>query len=203
MRTQIIKHLKTRSEAIKAAVGAYNKVAKSMGRDALDEEDVLNYTYIGQFDILRDTRNQIMEKPWAKPTNRIARDAWFKSKRAAEEIIRVEVEVARLRSWMDKEEAIYVKVIEEQLPISQPLAYELKTRLALVRQAHSRIRRDLERIPSITGYKAGFSYESVSNMRVVGNETDADADEDYEAEEVANNEFDNLDEGLARAERLG
>src|SRR6201999_3296905 len=98
------------------------------------------------------------EKPWAVPANRIARDAWYKCKRATEEITRVNVEVARLRSWMEQEELIYQRTLDKCSVQSPPLAMELSRRLELVHQAHRRIRRDLERIPSISGYKPGFMY---------------------------------------------
>ena len=51
-----MKHLKARSPAIRTAIRAYNTAAKAMEppRIALKAKEVMEHSFIGQFDILRD-----------------------------------------------------------------------------------------------------------------------------------------------------
>lgn len=205
MRKQIMTHLKSRSEAIRVAVKDYNKAVKGTGRGKLDPEQVLQYSYIGQFSVLKDTRNAITEKPWAVPANRIARDAWFKSERAKEEITRVEVEVARLRSWIEKEEALYSETLKTLSERDKGLAGELSRRFTHLKHAHSRIRHDLNRIHGIYNYKPSFTYSAMSShINAAPDDAEEDAEAQHsDAEEEAQQALDNLLDGVANAEALG
>lgn len=197
-------HLKSRSEAIRAAIKSYNDAAKPAKRDLINPDDVLQYSYIGQFEVLKDTRNAITEKPWAVPANRIARDAYFKSERAKEEIIRAEVEVARLRSWLEKEEALYCERIESVTDSDIDIAGELSRRLFRLKQAHGRIRQDLDRIPSIPNYRPTFTHNPTSPQHVAAFSNGVeDPEAESDNEEAAQQALDNLLDGVALAESLG
>lgn len=199
-------HLKTRSEAIKAAIKTYNDAAGAARpkRKKLKAEDVLQYNHIGQFAVLRDTRNEITEKAWAVPANRIARDAWFKTERAKEEIIRVEVEVARLRSWMDMEEALYSRVLKEAESSDKDLAGELARRTTRLHRAHRKMRDDLDRISTIYQHRPSFVYKGnearVRIQREAEEESDDNQDDDEEGKQA---EIDNFLEGIASLDSLG
>lgn len=197
-------HLKSRSEAIRAAIKTYNDAAKPTNRGALNPDDVLQYSYIGQFDVLKDTRNSITEKPWAVPSNRIARDAWFKSERAKEEILRAEVEVARLRSWLEKEETLYCERIKSIADSDTDLAGELARRQCRLKQAHRRIRQDLDRIHGIPSYTPTFTYNPMSLQLAAALTTAVDDPEaESDNEEAAQQALDNLLDGVAHVESLG
>lgn len=197
-------HLKSRSEAIRAAIKTYNDAAKQAKRPILNPDDVLQYSYIGQFDVLKDTRNAVTEKPWAVPANRIARDAWYRSERAKEEIIRAEVEVARLRSWVEKEEALFSERIKSVADGDINLADEMSRRLSHLKQAHARIYQDLDRIHTIPGYRPNFTYNSTSPQLAVAFTTGVeDPEAESDNEEAAQQALDDLLNGVAHAESLG
>lgn len=162
-----------------------------------------NHSYIGQFDVLKDTRNAITEKPWSVPANRIARDAWFKSERAKEEIIRAEVEMARLRSWLEKEEALYTERIKSVLDSDSDLAGELSRRLARLKQAHIRIRHDLDRVHGIPSYRPSFTYIATSPQQAATFTTFTETEGESDNEEEAQQALDNILAGVAQAELLG
>jgi hypothetical protein len=134
-----------------------------------------------------------------------------KCKRAREEIKRVAVEVARLRSWMESEEAIYAKKMEE-LPSSSPaLASELAAQLAELRKAHFWIRKDLDKIKDLPGYRPGFEWIPSSTCTTIGKEGTYEAEADGgenedeldEIHDAAREELDNIAEGFVHLDRLG
>ncbi|KAH7904826.1 hypothetical protein BJ138DRAFT_1119044 [Hygrophoropsis aurantiaca] len=100
MRKHIAKALQARSAAIKTALDRYNVAAQAMSppRRDLSWEEVVEYAFLADFDLLRDSRQNTAERPWATPTARRAMDLHFKMDRANEEIKRLNVEIRRLIS---------------------------------------------------------------------------------------------------------
>ncbi|KAI0371846.1 hypothetical protein BV20DRAFT_1051440 [Pilatotrama ljubarskyi] len=68
-RTYIAKSLQRRCQAIHNAVNAYNAAARELSppREVLDWSKVSHYAFLEEFTLLCDTKNDIREKPWAKP----------------------------------------------------------------------------------------------------------------------------------------
>ena len=98
MRTQIAKALQTRCKAIQRAVAAYNTAAVQLDppREPLEWSQVSNYGFIEEFVMLRNTRRDIMEKPWIKPVFREMLKMRQRIARAKEEILRCNVEIRRV-----------------------------------------------------------------------------------------------------------
>jgi hypothetical protein len=67
MRSHIAKLLQSRCKAIQNAVQAYNTAALALSPPhlTLDWSKVSHYAFLEEFNILRDTRNDIREKKWA------------------------------------------------------------------------------------------------------------------------------------------
>ncbi|KAG1730167.1 hypothetical protein EDD22DRAFT_1011782 [Suillus occidentalis] len=94
MRKHIAKALQARSAAIKTALNRYNTAARALSppRQSLKWEEVVEYAFLADFDLLRDSRNDVSQHPWASPSTRQATDLYFKTCRAREEITRLNVE---------------------------------------------------------------------------------------------------------------
>ncbi|KAJ7023105.1 hypothetical protein C8F04DRAFT_1213346 [Mycena alexandri] len=105
LRKHIAKALQARSRAVKTALKNYNDVAPMMDADPLTWEEVVEFTFLSQFDILRDGQNDIRMYPWAKPSGRVAMDQYFKIERANEEIPRLNIEIRRVITHVRDEEA--------------------------------------------------------------------------------------------------
>lgn len=71
----------------------------------------MDYVCIGQFNILRNSRLNIQEKPWTRPVEREAITAYFKLARAREEIQRLKVEAKRLATQIRDEEQRYDQLV--------------------------------------------------------------------------------------------
>ncbi|KAJ7828514.1 hypothetical protein B0H13DRAFT_1454465, partial [Mycena leptocephala] len=84
-----------RSKAIKTAIGKYNAAAEAMmpPKPVLDWEQVVEYAFLADFDLLRESREDIRQEPWALPSGRTAMDQHFKIICAEEEIQQLNVEI--------------------------------------------------------------------------------------------------------------
>ncbi|KAG1729220.1 uncharacterized protein EDB91DRAFT_1085831 [Suillus paluster] len=71
---------------------------------ALDNE-VVSYAVLGEFDLLKYSRHEILTKPWMNPTHHEMAVKHFKVLHAREEIIRLNVEICRLQAWVVTEDA--------------------------------------------------------------------------------------------------
>ncbi|KAJ7812493.1 hypothetical protein B0H14DRAFT_3090485 [Mycena olivaceomarginata] len=122
MRSHIAKALQARSKAIRNAIERYNKVALSMEppMPTLDWDQVVNYGFLGDFDLLRDTTDSISSRPWTRRSYRLAMDSYFKILRAREEIQRLNIEIKRVVTWIDNEDR-FLRKKEEELKETDPL----------------------------------------------------------------------------------
>lgn len=105
LRVHIANALKARSHSIKKALDNYNSAAATLKPRApqLTWEDVVDYAFLADFDLLRDARQDVRDKPWATPANRLLRDQFFKMERAREEIRRLNIEIRRVITYIHDE----------------------------------------------------------------------------------------------------
>ncbi|KAH9847417.1 hypothetical protein C2E23DRAFT_741984 [Lenzites betulinus] len=128
VRTHIAKNLQRRSQAIRTAVNRYNAAAQALSppRASLDWTKVTHYTFLEEFELLRDTRNDIRGKPWAQPLVRETMKKAHRVARAREELVRCNVEVHRLRTSIHDETATLDRALRETGSRSDPLAGPLR-----------------------------------------------------------------------------
>ncbi|KAJ6518121.1 hypothetical protein C8R47DRAFT_1205193 [Mycena vitilis] len=107
LRKHIAKALQARSKAVKNALTTYNGIASAMTppKPTLDWEEVVEYAFLADFDLLREGRRDIRGEKWAQQSGRAAMDQHYKLLRADEEIERLNVEIRRLVTYMRDEEA--------------------------------------------------------------------------------------------------
>jgi hypothetical protein len=106
LRKHIGKALQKRSSAIRTALDRYNAAALALNppRPTLQWEEVVEYAFLSDFDLLRDARQEIQHRPWATPAGRLAMDTYFKVQRAREEIARLNIEIRRLATHLHDED---------------------------------------------------------------------------------------------------
>ena len=102
MRKHIANALKAHSRAIRTALDRYNTAATALvpPRQLLDWEQVVEYAFLSNFDLLRDTRQDIWSRPWAMPAARLAMDQSFKIRCAKEEIKWLNIEIRRFATYL-------------------------------------------------------------------------------------------------------
>jgi hypothetical protein len=107
MRRHIAKSLQTRCKAIQNAVKNYNIAALEMvpPRPTLDWSTASHYSFLEDFEMLRNTRQDIQGLPWAQPVIRAAMKQAQRIKRAHEEIYNCNIEIRRLLTYIIDENA--------------------------------------------------------------------------------------------------
>ncbi|KAF7975664.1 hypothetical protein HWV62_8751 [Athelia sp. TMB] len=153
-RTLIAKALRTRSRAIGTALANYNRLAKTLDppREDLDFQEVLLYSSLAEFDLLRDTRNTVQTRVWAQPKYRAAMACHFKVRCAHNELKRANAEITRLRTFMRDEAALYHSVITQLRTTNPGLSVVLAHRWDLRAAVNCVHKRRLDDTADLKGY---------------------------------------------------
>lgn len=156
LRKHIGKALQVRSAAIRTALDKYNTAARAVSppRATLSWEDVVEYAFVADFDLLRDARQDVSHRPWATPTGRHTMDTYFKMRRASEEILRLNVEIRRMATYL-RDEEVYLTECQKQLQSMHPaLAHQVgvhRNIRARFTSYHLRRLHEISALPGFTG----------------------------------------------------
>ncbi|KAG6887198.1 hypothetical protein C0992_000143 [Termitomyces sp. T32_za158] len=209
LRKHIGQALKARSQAIRSALDHYNTAAALLSppRPPLAWDQVVEYAFLADFDLLRDCRQDVRERPWARPAARLAMDQYFKIERAREEIQRLNIEIKRVVTHMRDEEAFLSAKEEGLWSTDTTLAFQVqryreeRTRFY---EVHRRRLNKLAKNPLFTGsiipgtplnqsllLNNCQTTMDVDGLPVVlnqGNDNDSDEDDEEDGSELAENE---------------
>ncbi|KAI6149057.1 hypothetical protein EDD17DRAFT_1766528 [Pisolithus thermaeus] len=155
MRKHISKAISRRSAAIRAALERYNKLAPRQRppRPKLDYAEVIGYSLLGEFSLLKHSHYEILEKPWALPDNREMMMKYYKLQRSQEEITRLNVEIRRLQAWLDFDgERMKVAAQGFRDSGSSELAFEMESMYAERVRVNDFHRAQLQKIYEMPGY---------------------------------------------------
>ncbi|KAJ7796630.1 hypothetical protein B0H13DRAFT_2245375 [Mycena leptocephala] len=121
LRKHIAKALQTRSRTIRAALDRYNAAAAALDppRRTLSWSEVIDFTFLADFDILRDPEGNAALRPWATPGARELMDTHFKIERAKEEIHRLNIEIRRLVTYI-QDERVFLLAKEAEVRETNP-----------------------------------------------------------------------------------
>lgn len=115
--------MRTRSRAIQAAIGRYNRAVVALGRsDTLDFARAAQYNFIEEFELLKHGHADLTSVRWKAPRIRDALKRHQRIKRAHEEIERVHVEMRRVYSAIEAEQE-HFKTTLRNLKESQDLVH--------------------------------------------------------------------------------
>ncbi|KAI6110291.1 hypothetical protein EDD16DRAFT_1694427 [Pisolithus croceorrhizus] len=106
LQKHIAKALQTHSTTIKVTLDHYNKctLAVQPPCQMLRWEQVIEYTFLADFDLLWDMCEDISQHLWADPTAHFAIDTYFKMHRAEEEIKCLNIKICQVITYMCDEE---------------------------------------------------------------------------------------------------
>jgi hypothetical protein len=160
----------------------------------LSWDDIVEYAFLADFDLLRESRQDVRDRPWTKPAYRVVIDQFFKLERAREEIQRLNIEILRIVTYIQDED-IYLWLKEDEIRKVNPgLARQVgKHRMERARfnNQHMCRFRKLSLLPGFTGsIKPGVSVDSVESdgqadtpMEVDGQLNDGHHEDDGEQDE--------------------
>ncbi|KAK7676309.1 hypothetical protein QCA50_020726 [Cerrena zonata] len=208
LRRSIWKALKTRGKAIRNALKAYNALAVKMAPPApqLEWKEVVNYGFVSEFELLRHTyaHGDVATSHWIIPAHREVLSKFFKIKGARSELVRLDVEAARLRASIVAEENRFTELFETLLTTDPLMAaevncmYSRRERVNVVHLAR------LESIRKLQLLAKGLSMSLGRGVSLAGIEeldTEATADEDIEGqlEESVQDDMSRMTEFLEEA----
>ncbi|KAF5324337.1 hypothetical protein D9619_011313 [Psilocybe cf. subviscida] len=125
-------------------------------RQSLSWEEVVDYAFLANFDLLCDTRQDVQKKPWATPAARTTMDKYLKCIRASEEIERLNVEVRRFATFLYDEDVFLRKKENQLLYTSRPPAravYQCRMEHACFNHHHSITLKKIYKLSGFTGQK--------------------------------------------------
>lgn len=155
LRTHIAQALKTRSTAIRKSVERFNQLAKQVAPSSqLEISDVLNYAIVGEFELLRESREDVRNKIWTRPAYRDAMDKYFKLRCARSEIRRLDVEVKRLATHIRDEQEDYYAALQATVQSNPALANEISMRWKYRSAVNDEHQERLASIAGLTGSTA-------------------------------------------------
>ena len=114
----------------------------------------MNAVNVADFDLLRDTRQDIRALAWAQPANREGMVMYFGIKRAKEEICRLNVEIRRLLTFLYDDYVDHYRAVTTHIIINPPLASEVSAQWSYRERIHETIVKRLiqtSRLPGFTG----------------------------------------------------
>jgi hypothetical protein len=208
LRRHIAKALQARSKAVRNAIDQYNAAAIALDPPmaSLTWEQVVEYTFLADFDILRDTRAEVQSRPWTRPAYRLAMDTYFKIERAREEIIHLNIEIRRMMTWMRDEghflqgRELSLRSTEGKTPEQAEEDLLLAVQMKLYRQQRGRFdddhRNNFRRLTKMKGFTGSISPgRAVENLGDIG-DVDEMEDSNTEEEEELTRPDDSDDEGI-------
>lgn len=170
--------LQKRSSAIRSALDTYNSAAKALAppRQTLKWDQVVDYAFLSDFDLLRDTRQDIRHRPWATPAGRLAMDTHFKIIRAGEELSRLNYEVQSVATHLVDED-IYLRSCEDEVTKSDaPLGHQIFVHRMVRGRFNAHHHRRLLKISLLPGFTGtitpGISIECASGAPGVASKAD-------------------------------
>jgi hypothetical protein len=154
LRDKIGKALKTRAEAIRRALEAYNNAAAQLDppREQLTWAKLMDTTTLADFDLLRESRQDIRQQLWTQPARRKAMNLYFGIKRAKEEIVRLNVEICRLITFMIDDHRTYYRAISFNITINSMLANVLSRQWQFHNRIHTQIAARLHQTSRLKGF---------------------------------------------------
>jgi hypothetical protein len=192
MRKHISKAIAKRSSAIRTALEKYNELAplQTPPRPTLQFSDVASYSWLSEFDLLKYSRTDIMQKPWSVPANREVANKYFKVVRAHEEIHRLNVEIRRLDAWITHEHQVFESAIDTAT--NPHIAVELRRCYAERRRVNLLHHIRISAIYRLEGYSGPGPFvpegeDPLENQ--LGNEDLIDEDDDVEEEVLRLGDF--------------
>ncbi|KAJ7343986.1 hypothetical protein DFH08DRAFT_962126 [Mycena albidolilacea] len=171
LRKHIAKALQVRSKEVKMILQKYNDAAAALDlpKPNLAWEQVVEYAFLAEFDLLREGRDNTRDGPWALPAGRVAMDQHFKMLCVDEEIERLNLEIPRLLTYMADEREFLV-YHEERLRKegNTALAYQVRAHCLEYGHFDDLHRQRLNKLAKEPGFTALLSHDvSVSTKRRV------------------------------------
>ncbi|KAF9063513.1 hypothetical protein BDP27DRAFT_1367986 [Rhodocollybia butyracea] len=146
-----------------AAIETYNNAALSLSppRQTVSWDEIIEFSFLSEFDILRDAWDDVREKKWATQKNRLLMQQFFKLIGAESELECLHVEIQRLITSMEDEEAKFRSLTLKLKQTNPALALQIEKQ-GRVRSRFNKLHR--QRFHAITKLE-GFQPKDLVHFR--------------------------------------
>ena len=128
-------------------------------RSALTWESVVNAMDIADFNILKDTQQDIQMLEWARPANREGMVMYFQIKQAKEEITQLNVEIRHLLMFLyDDDHVDHFRAIHANKTINPSLSHEILLRWEYCSKIHEEIIKRILQTSKLVGFSGSLFY---------------------------------------------
>jgi hypothetical protein len=181
-------------------ISQYNtQVAKlTPPRPPLSWKEIVDYSFLGEFDVLWYSRNNVNNQPWAQVLHRKATVKYFKLCHACEEVIRLDIKIRCLRTFIHDETILTPNVISMLSTSNPPLATELQQRWYLhnaVNHLHIQHLDAIEKSHKLTGLCGVGRHLSPPDTMQMLTMGDAERLEDNDDEVVVDDDDEVVEDG--------
>jgi len=154
LRQHISKAIACQSASLCTTLDRYNKLAPQQDppRLLLEYSDIISYSWLGDFNLLKCSWSDVMSKPWAMHANRDVAVKYFKVIHTWEEITRLNVEIHRLHKWVDDEDKHLTSTLLELHKTDKPLAVALSVYASACCHVNDIHQRQLKAVYSMKGF---------------------------------------------------
>jgi hypothetical protein len=106
--------IKTRSRTLQTALASCNLAGSKLNppKPKIEPSRLMEAAFISDFEMLGDLSGDIRTKPWASPAGRVALDQYYRILQAREELVRLNIEIRRLVTYMADEKDYVTKVCD-------------------------------------------------------------------------------------------
>jgi hypothetical protein len=137
---------------VNTVLNEYNKQAECLGRPVLNFQQVIEYSFLSEFELLHHTHDDITQQPWANPVIRNALISWLKMERAKEEISHLNIEGQRLLTYIHDSSLARQDAIQHLRQTDPALATELQERHHTQSSIDALLLRQLHKMQSLPGF---------------------------------------------------
>jgi len=116
----------------------------------------MNAVTVADFDLLRDTRQDIRTLEWAQAANRKGMVMYFSIKRAKEEICRLNVEMRRLLTFLYDDYIDHYRAVTTHIIINTPLASEISAQWSYRERIYEAIVKRLIQTSQLPGFSGNL-----------------------------------------------
>lgn len=95
-------------------------------RETLQWDEIVQYASLADFDLLRDARQDIRNRPWASHASRRLTNQYFKLLRAEEDITRLNTEIPRVITHLHDEDRFLASKAQEVEETNPHLAHYIR-----------------------------------------------------------------------------
>jgi len=143
--------------------------------------EVASYAWLGEFELLKHSRQEVLTKPWVSKANREVAGKYFKIICTREEIGHLNIEITRLQKWVDDEDA-HLFTTAMSLSVSNPaLASEickLYNKCKRVNDVHRMCLQAIYALPGFSGVCCNIELTDSKAINKLQNATPIEVDED-------------------------